>query len=98
MGSTGVSVEATKVANHELEWGRGLQRQAAALGTLCATPFLKEAAGKRDRSAVLNEGFARPSIFLGNTIEAQDKFWLTQAESMVRRKTEIFRRPDFEKQ
>ena len=96
LGGKTISAEATKIANKELEWARGLQRRSK-LGTMYVTPFLKPATEKRDRAGVLNEGFATPAFVIGNTAEEEDAFWLKQAEDMLRRKTEIFRRPDFER-
>ncbi len=97
LGSTSVGVEATKVTTHGYETALSLQRFRR-LGTMHVTPFLQRADAKPKQTNVIRDGFLAPTFVWGKTLEEEDKLWLQQAESIVRRKTEIFSKPDFVRQ
>jgi len=97
MGSTFVGVEATKVANERLEQARVLHRERG-LGTICISSYLKEPSERRTREQDFKDSFLMSSFVMGNTIEDEDEFWIKQAEKILRRKADIFRRSNFERQ
>ncbi len=92
-----VGVEVTKIAKEKLEEARRLNRERGD-GTMCISSYLKESSDQRTREAGFAESQLPPVFPEGIPIEEEDESWLNKAESVVRRKTEIYQRPNFERQ
>ena len=94
LGKTQIGVEATKVANEELESARSLQRRRR-MGTLSVTPFLRRpdpAASRRERVIA---ALTTPSMLFPNDIADEDSFWLETALAIIKRKHRHLNKPDY---
>lgn len=94
VAQTRVGVEATKIANEELELARSLQRKRH-FGTLSTTPLLRRPDPTTSRSERLNDAFTTPSMLFPNDIAGEDSYWHEQALAIIERKRLHLNQPDY---
>jgi hypothetical protein len=94
-GRAEVGIEASKIANWELEEVRSVQRQET-LGTIEISSLLQRRP-KRSRSQKIADCTSIPVFIFpdSNQLQGEDAFWLEQAQLIIQRKHAITKQPTF---
>jgi hypothetical protein len=90
-----VGIEASKIANGDLEQVRSHQSKGS-FGTMELSSFLK-GGGRRTLSQKLSDALITPTFIFANPTQRkdEDEFWLKQAQIIIQRKDEISKTPAF---